>query len=171
MLEGLGEDPARDGLAAHAGARGPGAEVPHQRLPHGHAEAGQRRPVRSEVRRDGGGEGHRVLQPVRASHAAVLRQDARGLPAEEQGDRPEQDSAHRGRVRAPPADSGAADAGSGADHSGSDRPGGRGRDLRSAALLHDDARRGEAALRRHDQRHAGSIPRLAKRRATNSWLW
>ena len=38
-------------------------------------------------------------------------------------------------------------------------PRGRRRDLRSAALLHDDARRGEAALRRHDQRHAGRIPR------------
>ena len=36
---------------------------------------------------------------------------------------------------------------------------GRGRDLRSAPLLHDDARRGEAALRRDDQRHAGRVPR------------
>ena len=40
-----------------------------------------------------------------------------------------------------------------------DRAGGRGRHLRSAPLLHDDARRGEAALRRGDQRHARSVPR------------
>ncbi len=40
-------------------------------------------------------------------------------------------------------------------HSGSDRAAGRGRDLRGAALLHDDARRGEAALGRDDQRDAG----------------
>ena len=39
-----------------------------------------------------------------------------------------------------------------------DRPRGRGRDLRSAPLLHDDARRGEAALRRRHQRHAGRVP-------------
>ena len=43
--------------------------------------------------------------------------DARGLSAQGQRDRPEQDSAHRGHVRAPPADSGAADAGDRADAS------------------------------------------------------
>ncbi len=39
-----------------------------------------------------------------------------------------------------------------------DRSRRRGRDLRGAALLHDDARRGEAALRRGHQRHAGRVP-------------
>ena len=38
-------------------------------------------------------------------------------------------------------------------------PAGRRRDLRGAALLHDDARRGEAALGRDDQRDAGGVPR------------
>ena len=38
-------------------------------------------------------------------------------------------------------------------------PAGRGRDLRSAALLHDDARRRKAAFRHRDQRHAGRLPR------------
>ncbi len=35
---------------------------------------------------------------------------------------------------------------------------GRRRDLRSAAFLHDDARRGEAALGRDDERDAGGFP-------------
>src|ERR1039458_8161203 len=102
--------------------------------------------------------GHRVLQPVRAPHAAVLRQDARGLPATEEGDRAEQDSAHRGHVRAAAADSGAADAAGGADGAGSHQAAGSGSDLRSAPLLHDDAGCGEAALGSDDERHAGGVP-------------
>jgi len=35
----------------------------------------------------------------------------------------------------------------------------RGRHLRSAALLHDDARSGKATFRRRHQRHAGRLPR------------
>ena len=41
----------------------------------------------------------------------------------------------------------------------SSEPAGRGRCLRSAALLHDDARRGKAAFGHRDQRHAGRVPR------------
>ena len=44
-------------------------------------------------------------------------------------------------------------------HPGRDRSAGRRRDLRGSALLHDDARRGETALRRGDQRHARRFPR------------
>ena len=35
ILERLGEDPRREGLGAHARARGTGAAVPDQRLRHG----------------------------------------------------------------------------------------------------------------------------------------
>jgi GTP cyclohydrolase I len=38
------------------------------------------------------------------------------------------------------------------------QPSGSGGDLRGQALLYDDARRGEAALRRNDERHAGLLP-------------
>src|ERR1035438_7117291 len=72
--------------------------------------------------------------------------------------RAEQDSAHRGHVRAAAADSGAADAAGGADGAGSHQAAGSGSDLRSAPPLHDDARRGEPALRRDDERHAGGVP-------------
>jgi len=58
--------------------------------------------------------------------------------------------------------SGTADAASGADHSEDHRPAGRGGDLRGPALLHDDARGGKAALGRHDQRHAGRVPRAQR---------
>ena len=105
--------------AAHSRARGPGPQVPHQRLPDRRPQGGERGALRGEVRRDGGGEGHRILQPVRTPPAAVFRQDPRGLPAQIESGRPEQDPAHRGRFRAPAADPGAADAAGGADHPGS----------------------------------------------------
>ena len=74
-------------------------------------------------------------------------------------DRAEQDSAHRRYVRAPAADSGAADAADCARRMQEMlRSAGRGRDLRGAAFLHDDARRGETAFRYGDQRHAGGVP-------------
>ena len=73
------------------------------------------------------------------------------------GHRAKQNSAHRGCVRAAAADSGAAHAAGGGDHPADHRPDRRGRDLRSAPLLHDDARSGKTAFRRGHQRHAGGI--------------
>ena len=46
-------------------------------------------------------------------------------------------------------------------------PRGRRRDLRGAALLHDDAGRGEAALGRDDERDAGGVPDTARERITS----
>ena len=94
---------------------------------------------------------HHMLPFFGKMHVAYLPKDT--------GDRAQQDSAHRGRLRAPPADSGAHDP---ADRAEPSRtmidPRGRGRHLRSAPLLHDDARSRKAAFRGGDQRHARSVP-------------
>ncbi len=159
LLLKIGEDPERQGLvrtpqradkALRFLTSGYETDLPKHR---------QWRAVRREVRRDGGGEGHRVLQHVRASPAAVLRNHARGLSAEQQGHRPEQNPAHRGHVRAAPAIAGAFDPSGGRNAQGRAAAQGRRRDLRSPPLLHDDARRGKAAFRHGDQRHAGRFSR------------
>src|SRR5205814_4376877 len=51
----------------------------------------RRRNLRPGLRRNGRRQGHRVLQPVRESHAALLRACSCRLPAERQGGRAEQD--------------------------------------------------------------------------------
>jgi GTP cyclohydrolase I len=49
------------------------------------------------------------------------------------------------------------------DHSGGARSAGRGRDLRGAAFLHDDARRREAALRAVTSAMLGAFRETARR--------
>ena len=74
--ESIGEDPQRDGLL-HTPER---FERAFRYLTSGYQQdpekIPERRGVRRLLRRDGGGQGHRAVQPVRASPAAFFRQDA-----------------------------------------------------------------------------------------------
>ena len=93
LLGELGEDPDRQGLKATPGR----VSRALRELTDGYDVAPEDviagRGLRPGLRRDGAGEGHPVLQPVRAPPASVLRHRSRRLPAEGQGGRPEQDSA------------------------------------------------------------------------------
>jgi hypothetical protein len=91
------------------------------------------------------------------------------ISSQGQGDRAEQDSARSGYVRAPVAGAGAADAADREAISGA-WPARGGGAVRGAPLLHDDARRGEAALRHSHQRHVGRVPQ-EQPRATSSSRW
>ena len=108
ILAELGEDPDREGLAGDAAARREVAQVPDQRLRGRHRRAHQPGALHGRLQRDGHRQGHRFLQPLRAPPAAVLRQVPRRLSAADEGDRPQQDPAHRRRLQPPPAGAGAA---------------------------------------------------------------
>ncbi len=109
MLVNLGEDPQREGLLRTperyeramkfltSGYETNLEDIVNHALFH------------SRLRRNGDRQGHRVLQYVRASSVAILWQGSRGVSAEGQSDRPEQDPAHREHVRAPPATAGTSD--------------------------------------------------------------
>src|SRR5216684_9017812 len=95
-----------------------GAEVLDQRVSPERGPSAEWGDVQRVLRRDGGGEGHRIFQPVRASLAAVFWQGARGVFAEQEGDWLEQGGAIGEYVCAAIADSGA--------HDQPDRAGSRG---------------------------------------------
>ena len=71
----------------------------------------ERGAVRRRVRPDGRREIDRILQPLRAPPATVLRVRARRILARQEGDRAVQDSPHSRHVRPPTASSRANDAG------------------------------------------------------------
>ena len=171
VLELLGEDVVARRPGAHAGALRKSDAVPHPRLRRKPGGDRQRRAVPGALRRDGDRQRNRVLQHVRASPAAVLRQNPRGLFTQGQSDRAEQDSAHRQHVRAAPATAGTADAAGGRGRGERDFSARRRGHGRGAALLHDDARGGEAALRHRDQHYARRVPRRTKPRATSFCRW
>src|SRR5579884_2306115 len=64
-----------------AGAVREGAKVPDERLSPERGSRREWRHVQRGVRRNGGGEGHRIFQLVRAPSAALFREGARGLSA------------------------------------------------------------------------------------------
>src|SRR4029077_2177743 len=127
-----------------------GAALPDVRLPPGAGENPERGGIQRLLRPNGGGQGHRGVQHVRAPPASVLRKVPRRLHPVEARDRTEQDCATGEYVRAAAADSGAADEPDREGHPGEPEPGRRGRGHRGAASLYGDAWRGKAALFRGD---------------------
>src|ERR1700689_4992737 len=82
-----------------------------------------------------------------------------GIYSLEESNRPEQDRAAREYVRAPFADSRAANQSNRESNPGKAKPRRRGRDYRSAPSLHGDARRRKTKFFGDDQRHARRVPR------------
>ena len=71
--------PRARGPEGNAAAGREVVEVPHGRLPGRHRRGDQQGPLHGGLQRDGHRQGHRLLQPLRAPPAAVLRQVPRGL--------------------------------------------------------------------------------------------
>ncbi|CAA9369666.1 MAG: GTP cyclohydrolase I type 1, partial [uncultured Gemmatimonadetes bacterium] len=122
------------------------------------ARRGGRRHLRRRPSQHGHRQGHRDVFDVRAPHAAFLRQGARGLHPQRQDRGVEQAAARGGGVRPPAAGAGAADGADCARADGRAGAAGGGRGDRGRAPVHDDARRGEAELAHHHQRHEGRVP-------------
>src|SRR3569623_3205655 len=76
-IAGSGGEPRARGTGPNAAALGEGNALSYERLLDESGRYCESRGFQREVRRNGGGEGHRVLQHVRTSSAAVLRQGAR----------------------------------------------------------------------------------------------
>src|SRR3984893_777031 len=73
--------------AQDAGTLRKSAEVSYQRLPPESGYGIERRDLQRSLRRNGGGERYRIFQFVRTPPVAVLRQGARGVPAQQESNR------------------------------------------------------------------------------------
>src|SRR5205809_635133 len=140
------------GPAPDARARGSVAQVAHAGLPHVRPRRHRRRAVPRAAREPGLRARHRDLLVVRASSAAVLRQGARGLPAERPARGIVQDPTRDRGVRPPAAGTRAPHRPGGRCADGRARAPRRGRRDRGLPPLHDDARRREAEFEDGHQR-------------------
>ena len=119
LLRYMGEDPGARRTGAHATSSGERVAVPHSRLHQGSQGRDQRRAVqRGRVSGNDPVQGPRFLFALRASHAAVFRQGACRVSAEQAHRRALEARADGGNLRAPAPGAGAPHAANRADHHG-----------------------------------------------------
>src|SRR5439155_1093148 len=172
--------PHPGGPAPDARPRGSVAQVAHAGLPHVRPRRHRRRPVPRAPREPGLRARHRDLLAVRAPSVAVLRQGARGVPAERPARRAVEDPARDRGVRPPAAGARAPHRPGGRRADGRARAPRRGRGDRGVPPLHDDARRREAEFEDGHQRAAGCaapgredprrVPEIGARRVSEAPL-